>query len=98
MTLDSLTFTRERQTSSIRHSSGNIVKVDMSLIQGLPKILGNTDPVNFIRNLPGVQTNSEYDAGIHIYGNDNSHNDISIGGVPIYGATHLFGFFSVFKS
>ena len=67
------------------------------MIQSLPKILGNTDPLSFIRNLPGVQTSSEYDSGIHIQGCDNSHNDISLGGVPVFGATHLFGLFSIFN-
>ena len=63
----------------------------------MPQILGNSDPVNFIKNLPGVQTGSEYDSGIHIQGCDNAHNDISLAGVPIYGANHLFGLFSTFN-
>lgn len=95
--LDSTTFTSRKHTSAIRKSTDGSLHVDTDMIQALPKILGNTDPVNFIRNLPGVQTSSEYDSGIHILGCDNSHNDISLGGVPVFGAAHLFGLFSIFN-
>lgn len=95
--LDSTTFVTEKHSSAIQETLHGVTKIDVDMIQSLPKILGNTDPVNFIRNLPGVQTSSEYDSGIHIQGCDNSHNDISLGGVPVFGASHLFGLFSIFN-
>lgn len=97
MELDSTTLVTRRHTSAIKTVSGGVTQISLSQIQSMPKILGSTDPVNFIKNLPGVQTSSEYDSGIHIQGCDNAHNDISLAGVPIYGANHLFGFFSVFN-
>lgn len=96
MQLDSATFTIRRHTSAIRRSGLGHTTIDADMIQSLPKIFGNTDPVNFIKQLPGVQTGSEYDSGIHIQGCDNSHNMISIGDVPIYGSNHLLGLFSAF--
>lgn len=71
--------------------------IGMELLDDMPRILGNADPVHYAQLLPGVQTNSEYDAGIHIQGCDNSHNYVSVGGVPLYGVAHLLGFFSVFN-
>lgn len=97
MHIDSTTFSSRRHTSSIREVRGGATRVDIRSIRSMPKILGNSDPVNFIRNLPGVQTGSEYDSGIHIQGCENAHNDISLAGVPVYGANHLFGLFSVFN-
>lgn len=94
--LDSTTFSIHKHTSAIKNTASGATLINTDLIQSLPKILGNTDPVNFIRQLPGVQTNSEYDAGIHIQGCDNSHNLISIGDVPVFGPNHIFGLFSVF--
>ena len=96
MHIDSTTFLIRRHTSAVRKSSSGVTTIDAGLIQSLPKIFGNTDPVNFIRQLPGVQTSSEYDSGIHIQGCDNSHNLISIGNIPIYGSNHLLGLFSSF--
>ena len=95
--LDSTRFTSRKHSSAIKRSDPHVSEIDIDKIQSLPKILGNTDPVGVIKNLPGVQTGSEYDSGIHIQGCDNAHNDISLAGVPVYGANHLFGFFSVFN-
>ena len=95
--LDSTTLVLHRHASAVKRVSSQVAEIDLSMIQTLPQILGNTDPVNFIKNLPGVQTGSEYDSGIHIQGCDNAHNDISLAGVPIYGVNHLFGLFSTFN-
>ena len=95
--IDSTTLIMHRHSSAVRKVSPKVAEIDLSMIQSLPQILGNTDPVNFIKNLPGVQTGSEYDSGLHIQGCDNAHNDISLAGVPIYGVNHLFGLFSTFN-
>lgn len=95
--LDSTTLSIQRHSSSIKRISPHVTDIDIRMIQNMPQIMGNTDPVSFIKNLPGVQTGSEYDSGIHIQGCDNAHNDISLAGVPVYGANHLFGLFSVFN-
>lgn len=95
--IDSTIFVTNRHSSSVKAISGGITEVSLEQIQNLPKILGNTDPIRFIRNLPGIQTNSEYDSGIHIQGCDNAHNEVSIKGVPVYGVSHLFGLFSTFN-
>lgn len=95
--IDSTLFLTNRNTSAIKVLTGGTAEVSIEQMQKFPKTLGNTDPVRFVRSLPGVQTNSEYDSGIHIQGCDNAHNDISISGVPIYGVSHLFGLFSIFN-
>lgn len=64
----------------------------------LPKILGNSDPIHYAEMMPGVQTTSEYDAGLYIQGCDNGHNLLSISGVHLYNVEHLLGFFSVFNA
>ena len=95
--LDSATFVSHRNTSVMKEGFGKTVSVSIRKMQKLPKLIGNNDPVNFIRLLPGVQTNSENDGGVHIHGCDNSHNQMSLGGVPVYGANHLLGLFSIFN-
>ncbi len=72
--------------------------VSLEMMDDMPKILGNADPMHYAQLLPGVQTNSEYDAGLHIQGCDNEHNQVGIDGVPLYNVAHLLGFFSVFNS
>lgn len=95
--LDNIVVTSERYSSALKNSDTGTLKLDMEFMHRLPKILGNADPMRYTQMLPGIQTNSEYDAGIHIQGNDNSHNIISIEGVPVYNAAHMLGIFSVFN-
>lgn len=88
----------KRFTSPIRSRADGTRSWKLSSLHELPKILGNTDPLHMTELLPGVQTTSEYDSGLHIWGCDNAHNEVSLDGTPLYGVQHLFGFFSVFNS
>lgn len=97
MTIDSVTFVSEKTTSTIRRSRSDMMRVDLDSMQGLPQILGNTDPLHFVKLLPGVQTVTEFDSGIRIRGCESSHNDVTVGGVPLYGVNHLLGLFSIFN-
>lgn len=87
----------KRLRSQLREIEGTSI-ISMSLMDEMPHILGNADPLHYAQLLPGVQTNSEYDAGLHIQSCDNSHNYVSLGGAPVYNAAHLLGFFSIFNA
>ena len=94
--LEDIVITSERNTSPLKSGDTKVIKMDMEFMHHLPKILGNADPMHYTQLLPGIQTNAEYDAGLHIQGCDNSHNAITIEGIPVYNASHLLGFFSTF--
>ncbi len=98
ISLDSVVIKANRYTSDMRVDAVGAIKLDMGLMDELPKILGNADPIHYIQMLPGVQTKGEYKSGINIYGCDNSHNLVSINGVPIYNVNHLLGLFSIFNA
>lgn len=81
----------------LTQSKGRILW-DLEKINNLPQILGQADPIRYTQTLPGIQTNNEYDSGLHIYGCDNTHNYIGIEDVPLYNVNHLLGLFSVFNA
>lgn len=85
-----------RRPSTFLHGTAGSSVISMEMMDMMPRILGNADPMHYAQLLPGVQTCSEYDAGLHIQGSDNSHNLAGIEGVPIYNVAHLLGFFSAF--
>ena len=87
----------ERISSPIKNDDATTLKLDMEYMHRLPKVLGNADPLRYTQMLPGVQTTSEIDAGIHIHGNEFSHNIVSLQGVPVYNPVHMLGIFSVFN-
>ena len=85
--LDSVTVSAVRRSLRVRQRE-DAVLVDMKFMENMPQILGNADPMHYAQMLPGVQTNNEYQGGIHVQGCDNEHNQITIGGVPVYNAVH----------
>lgn len=98
VSLDSLVVTSHRYTSRLRTRDFGEVKWDMTMMEDLPKILGNADPVHYAQMLPGVQTNGELRSGLNIQGCDNAHTMFSIQGVPLYNVSHLLGIFSAFNA
>lgn len=95
--IDSTTVIARRK-EGLSAVSGNSVVIEMQRLHTLPMLLGSADPLGFAHYLPAMSARSELDSGIHIQGNDQAHNLISAGGVPIYGVSHLLGIFSVFNS
>ena len=96
--LDSTVFVSERRVSLLETSPAMPINVNTELLRRIPSLTGSPDPIRFVKLLPGVETGSELDAGLHILGTENSHSLVSVDGVPIYGATHVLGLFSTFIS
>lgn len=96
--LDSLVVKGNRYSSPVKEMSDGSIVWKMKSMEDLPKLLGNSDPIHYTQMLPGIGTNAEYQGGIHVQGCDNSHNNVSINGVPIYNVNHLLGFFSIFNA
>lgn len=97
-TLGSVDVHARQPTSALRGLAGGTLTWDMEMMNSLPKILGNADPLRYSQMLPGISSNSELDAGLHIQGCDNGHNMVSLGDAPVFNASHLLGFFSVFNA
>ncbi len=96
--LDNVVVVGHRYSSPLRISSDGTTTWNMQMMADLPKILGNADPMHYTQLLPGIQTNGEYDAGMHVQGCESQHNVLSIDGIPLYNVAHMLGFFSVFNA
>lgn len=67
-------------------------------IKKIPAFMGEVDIIRAIQLLPGVQSGSEGTTGFYVRGGSPDQNLILLDGVPVYNASHLFGFFSVFNA
>lgn len=85
-------------TSAIKGIKQDKLQWDINTFDYMPQMLGGADPLHYTQLLPGVQTSSEQEAGIHIQGCEDSHNSILLDDVLIYNPKHLFGLFSVFNA
>ncbi len=74
------------------------VKIPMRQVERLPTFLGERDIMKMIQLLPGIQSGQEGSSGLYVRGGGPDQNLILLDGVPVYNASHLFGFFSVFNS
>ncbi|MBR9919979.1 MAG: TonB-dependent receptor [Bacteroidetes bacterium] len=73
------------------------VSIPVQQIKKLPAFLGETDVLKALQLLPGVQSGGEGQSGLYVRGGSPDQNLILLDGVPVYNASHLFGFFSVFN-
>ena len=94
--LDATTITARKNTSVVAITSKGVT-LDVEKIQYMPSLFGNGDPLGFAHYLPSMTAQAELENGLYIQGSEHSHNIVSSGGVPIYGAAHLLGIFSVFN-
>ena len=74
-----------------------VERLPMSTVQSLPGFLGENDVLKALTQFPGVTQGQEGSAGIFVRGGSPDQNLILLDGVPVYNATHLFGFVSVFN-
>jgi len=86
-------------------SGGELLKADMSNLQlqsktikEIPSLLGESDLVKAIQMLPGIMAPGEGISGFIVRGGNFDQNLILIDEAPIYNASHLMGFFSVFNN
>jgi len=95
-TLDEVVVTAEEaQVEQVQMSQ---VQLSVAEIKKIPAFLGEVDIIRAIQLLPGVQSGNEGTTGFYVRGGSPDQNLILLDGVPVYNASHLFGFFSVFNA
>ena len=85
----------EKITESTRMGT---INVPVAQIKLLPALFGETDVLKVLQLLPGVQAGGEGSSGLYVRGGSPDQNLILLDGTPVYNASHLFGFFSVFNA
>ena len=74
------------------------INIPIEQIKAMPAFLGEVDVLKVLQLLPGVQSGNEGSSGLYVRGGGPDQNLILLDGVPVYNASHLFGFFSVFNA
>ena len=74
------------------------ISVPVAQIKLLPALFGETDVLKVLQLLPGVQGGGEGSSGLYVRGGSPDQNLLLLDGTPVYNASHLFGFFSVFNA
>lgn len=83
--------------NKVEDTQMSMVDIPIQKLQKIPVILGEADVLKVIQLLPGVQSGTEGTSGIYVRGGGPDQNLFLLDGVPVYNASHLLGFFSVFN-
>lgn len=96
--LDEIVITAERADANLSATQMSVEKLDMKQIDKLPVLFGEKDILKTIQLLPGISTASEGGNGFSVRGGSIDQNLILLDEAPVYSASHLMGFFSVFNA
>ena len=95
--IDAVTVTASGRQSKIESSQMSMIDIPVDRFIKLPVMFGEADVLKVIQLLPGVQSGTEGATGIYVRGGGPDQNLFLLDGVPVYNASHLFGFLSVFN-
>lgn len=104
ISLSQETVLQEVEISAVRskkiqeESQMSTIEVPILQIKNIPALLGEVDVLKALQLLPGVQSGGEGQSGLYVRGGSPDQNLILLDGIPVYNASHLFGFFSVFNA
>jgi hypothetical protein len=96
--LQEVEITADKYERIEERSQMSRIDVPIEQIKRVPALLGETDVLKALQLLPGVSGGGEGQSGLYVRGGGPDQNLILLDGVPVYNASHLFGFFSVFNA
>lgn len=96
--LDEVEVVADREESEVASTQMSAVTLPLEAVEKLPAFLGEVDVIKAIQLLPGVQSGTEGSTGLYVRGGGPDQNLILLDGAPVYNASHVFGFLSVFHA
>lgn len=88
----------EAANANVERITMGVAKLPIKTIQKLPAFMGEVDIIRSIQLLPGIQSGGEASSGLYVRGGGPDENLMILDEAPVYNASHLMGFFSVFNS
>ncbi len=96
--LGEVTVVSEAADKNIKIAETGINRISPKDTKMIPVIFGEQDILKTIQLLPGIKPAGEGGSGFFVRGGGADENLILLDEAPVYNASHLMGFFSVFNS
>jgi hypothetical protein len=97
-TLQEVKIQGRQEDHNVRSLEMSTLKMQVADLKKMPALLGEVDVVKAVQMMPGVQTAGEGTSGFYVRGGGVDQNLILLDEAPVYNASHLMGFFSVFNA
>lgn len=88
----------EKDDAQVRRTEMSVTKLSPKDVRAVPVLFGEPDILKTLQLLPGVKSAGEGNSGFYVRGGSADQNLILLDEAPVYNASHLLGFFSVFNS
>lgn len=88
----------QKKNENITQTQMGVEKLEMKEINKIPVLLGERDVLKSMQLIPGIKSAGEGNTGFYVRGGSADQNLILLDEAPVYNASHLLGFFSVFNS
>lgn len=98
LTSETIVVTAEAADKNIKSVEMSAIEINPAKIGPIPILLGEQDILKTIQLMPGVQSTGEGNSGFYVRGGGADQNLVLLDEAPVYNASHLLGFFSVFNS
>ncbi|NPA44187.1 MAG: TonB-dependent receptor [Chlorobi bacterium] len=96
--VDEVIINAERNDANVTNTEVSTIKLNIKDSKIVPVLFGEQDILKTMQLMPGVSASSEGSSGFFVRGGDSDQNLILLDEAPVYNASHLLGFFSVFNS
>ncbi len=97
-TLEEVIIQGKASDKNIKEPEMGSISLDSKKIDQIPALMGEIDIIKAFQLLPGVQATSEGSSGFSVRGGAPDQNLILLDEAPVYNASHMLGFFSVFNN
>lgn len=97
-TLGEVEVLGEKRDQNVKSTEMGVVRIDPKAVESVPVLFGERDIIKVFQMTPGVKSAGEGNSGFYVRGGSADQNLILLDEAPVYNASHLLGFFSVFNS
>lgn len=97
-TLQQVTVSAKKSNQNVTSAQTGMVQLDVKEISKIPVFFGEKDILKTMQLLPGIVSAGDGNSGFYVRGGASDQNLILLDEAPVYNASHLLGFFSVFNS
>ena len=96
--LEEVVVTSKRVDENVKSSSMGFVELNMKQAKIIPVVFGESDILKTLQLSTGVKSAGEGSSGFYVRGGSADQNLILLDEAPVYNASHLLGFFSIFNT
>jgi len=95
--LDEVVVSANSASQNVKRLETGVTNMSIRNMKKLPTLLGELDIIKSLFSLPGVASVGEGASGFNVRGGNIDQNLILMDNAPVFNASHLMGFFSVFN-